>query len=71
MPAYPAGDFHKADQEFYAKLQAHFAKYHDLMEQVKLKDSLRTAMDYSSECNLYFQENKPWELAKASPERCA
>jgi len=35
-----------------------------------LKDGLRTAMLYSSDCNLYFQETKPWDLAKTNPKRC-
>lgn len=30
-----------------------FQKYIELMEQVKLKDGLRTAMELSSDCNLY------------------
>ena len=34
------------------------------MEQVKLKDSLKIAMDYSGECNKYLQDNKPWDLNK-------
>ena len=41
------------------------------MEAVKLKDGLRIAMSYSSDCNLYFQENKPWELAKTDKARCS
>jgi len=27
-------------------------------------------MEYSSECNLYFQATKPWELSKSNPQRC-
>jgi methionyl-tRNA synthetase len=30
-----------------------FHKYVDLMEAVKLKDALRSAMEMSSECNIY------------------
>lgn len=41
------------------------------MEAVKLKDGLKVAMEYSSECNSYLQEQKPWELAKKDPVRCA
>jgi methionyl-tRNA synthetase len=41
------------------------------MEQVKLKDGLRTAMDFSHDCNFYIQDNKPWELNKSDPIRCA
>lgn len=28
-------------------------------------------MTYSSLCNLYIQDNKPWDLAKSHPTRCA
>lgn len=34
------------------------------MEAVKIRDGLRTAMEYSSECNAYFQTFKPWDLNK-------
>ena len=34
------------------------------MEAVKLKDGLFTAMQYSSDCNGYFQQFKPWDLNK-------
>jgi methionyl-tRNA synthetase len=70
IPSYE-GERNAADDTFIQNLLKHFAKYIDLMEQVKLKDGLRTAMEYSSECNLYIQDNKPWELSKTNPERCA
>jgi len=43
------------------------------MEAVKLKDGLFTAMQYSSDCNGYFQAQKPWDLNKKeeTKERCA
>lgn len=41
------------------------------MEDVKLKDGIKTAMEYSSNCNVYFQDNKPWELAKSDKVRCS
>ncbi len=42
------------------------------MEQVKLKDGLKTAMEYSSDCNGYFQQFKPWDLNKKddTKDRC-
>lgn len=52
IPSYE-GERNAADDTFIQNLLKHFAKYIDLMEQVKLKDGLRTAMEYSSECNLY------------------
>jgi len=42
------------------------------MEAVKLKDGLKTAMEYSSDCNGYFQQFKPWDLNKKddTKDRC-
>lgn len=40
------------------------------MEQVKIKESLKVCMAYSSLCNQYLQENKPWELQKSDATRC-
>jgi methionyl-tRNA synthetase len=57
VPAYPAGDKHQADTSFVGNLFAKFAKYIEMMEGCKLKDGLRTAMEMSSECNQYIQEN--------------
>ena len=44
----------------------------DKMEAVNLKDALKTAMEYSSDCNGYFQTFKPWDLNKKeeTKERC-
>ena len=52
IPSYE-GERNSADDQFIAELFKHFGKYVELKEQVKLKDGLRTAMEYSSECNLY------------------
>lgn len=35
-----------------------------------MKDGLRIAMEMSSDCNLYIQENQPWVLAKSDKNRC-
>jgi methionyl-tRNA synthetase len=40
------------------------------MEEVKLKDGLKTAMKFSSLCNLYLQEQKPWDHLKKDVKRC-
>jgi methionyl-tRNA synthetase len=70
IPAYP-GAVTKVDQDFIDNLMKRFNKWVELMEQIKLKDALRSAMELSSECNLYIQENQPWALAKTDAERCA
>jgi len=41
------------------------------MEHVKIKDGLKVCMAFSSLCNLYIQDNKPWDLAKSNARRCA
>lgn len=40
------------------------------MEDIKIKDALRTTMMISSICNGYLQEQKPWDLAKSDMVRC-
>jgi methionyl-tRNA synthetase len=66
----PAGGDHADDKKFIGSLYAKFEEYLELMEQVKLKDGLKACMAYSSLCNLYIQDNKPWELAKNDLARC-
>lgn len=51
----------------YAKL----TEYFELMEQVKLKEALKVCMAASSLCNLFMQEQKPWDMAKTDKTRCA
>ena len=65
--ATPSGE----DNKFIASLYAKYEEYHELMEHVKIKEGLKVCMVYSSLCNLYVQDNKPWELAKTDPTRCA
>ena len=48
-----------------------FTHFLELMEQVKLKDALKTAMLFSQRCNVYTQDHKPWELSKTNKDRCA
>ncbi len=44
---------HPEDLKFVTSLYTKFEEYHDLLEQVKLKDGLRVCMSFSSLCNLY------------------
>lgn len=53
VPAYGTQEINKIDTTFIDGLMKRFQKYIELMEQVKLKDGLRTAMELSSDCNLY------------------
>jgi len=45
-------------------------EYERDLEQVKIRDGLRIAMEFSGMCNTYFQTQKPWELAKTNKARC-
>ena len=54
VPDYGSDNYEKQDEEFIATLLKKVETYCNLMEAVKLKDGLRTAMLYSSDCNLYF-----------------
>ena len=63
-------DEHPEDKKFIGSLYAKFEEYRDLLEQVKIKDGLRVCMAFSSLCNLYIQDNKPWDLAKTDAVRC-
>jgi len=69
VPAYEGAKDAK-DAAFYKAIYEKFLEFVDLMEQVKIKDSLRTAMAMSSLCNTYLQDNEPWKLAKSDPKRC-
>jgi methionyl-tRNA synthetase len=71
VPAYGSDALTEHDANFNKILLEKVQKYVQLMEAVKLKDSLKTAMEYSSDCNFYLQEQKPWELAKKDAVRCA
>jgi len=65
-----ASSDHQDDKKFIASLYAKYEEYIELLEQVKLKDGLRVCMAYSSLCNVYIQDNKPWDLAKTDIARC-
>lgn len=63
VPAY--SDFiNGEDSSFLNGLNAKIVTYCEQMEAVKLKEGLFTAMQYSSDCNGYFQMLKPWDLIK-------
>ena len=70
VPSYTGSEFAQADQAFIDELLKKVNEYMNLMEAVKLKDGLRLAMSYSTDCNGYFQGNKPWDLAKSDRARC-
>jgi len=60
----------ECDNVFLSALRDIINKYMGQMDQVKQKDGLRSAMEYSQLCNGYFQDQEPWKHAK-SPEGMA
>jgi len=54
VPEYLSVPRHDSDQAFVASLQSAFTVYLDNLEQVKLKDGLKAAMEVSRLCNAYF-----------------
>lgn len=71
VPIYP-DQVAAPDSEFLNNLNAKIAAYMESMEAVRLKEGLKIAMEYSSLCNGYFQEFKPWDLNKKpeTQDRC-
>jgi len=69
VPAYE-GARHTVDDTFIKGIYEKFEEFMGLMEQIKIKDSLRTVMATSSLCNAYMQETQPWVLAKSDMPRC-
>ena len=71
VPIYP-DQVAAPDSEFLNNLNAKIAAYMESMEAVRLKEGLKMAMEYSSLCNGYFQEFKPWDLNKKpeTQDRC-
>ena len=53
VPKYP-GPIFGADSAFLNGLNEKITSYMEKMEAVRLKDGLKTAMEYSSDCNGYF-----------------
>jgi len=59
-----------SDEQFIGEISALKGEYIDLLEHVKLKDALKTAMAISKKSNQFMQDNQPWSLFKTDRERC-
>jgi methionyl-tRNA synthetase len=59
------------DQQFFDQVYDKFEEYLALMEKQKIKDGLKCAMGVSQLCNVYFQSQAPWDLAKTDKDRCS
>jgi len=58
------------DETFISEVLEKLKKYIALLEAVKLKDGLKTAMMISAAGNKFMQDNAPWVLFKKNKERC-
>ncbi|KAH9369247.1 hypothetical protein HPB48_003091 [Haemaphysalis longicornis] len=57
------------DKVVIAKVSAQLAHYINLMDKVRLRDSIRCILNISRIGNQYIQFHKPWELVKGTPEQ--
>lgn len=57
-------DLNKEDKEFLVGVTNELNNYTSMMEQVRLRDGLRSILSISSLGNQYIQANKPWVLIK-------
>ncbi|KAG6546532.1 hypothetical protein Mapa_012081 [Marchantia paleacea] len=71
IPEAPGAESHELTITLGAKVGELVKEYVEVMEKVKLKQGLRTAMNVSSLGNLYLQDSKFWKLYKEEPAACA
>jgi len=63
--------FIQKDKELLEQTKKLVSDYIYSLENVKIKDGLRTFMELSSLGNSYLQENEPWAIMKTNPQRAA
>lgn len=51
------------------KIDSHILKYHELMNEFKIKDSLAEIMSLGHNANLFFSDKAPWALIKEDREQ--
>uniref|UniRef100_A0A1J3EI29 methionine--tRNA ligase n=2 Tax=Noccaea caerulescens TaxID=107243 RepID=A0A1J3EI29_NOCCA len=71
IPDAPGTESHTLTQSLGEKVGNLVKQYVEAMENVKLKQGLKTAMSISSEGNGYLQESKFWKLYKEDKPSCA
>jgi len=69
--AIPAINLNEDDKTFIASVNNDLKEYIDALDGVHIKDGLKIAMGISRLGNKYFQDHKPWDLAKNDKSRCA
>ena len=69
VPAYDA--LTPADEAIIARSEGGFETVGALLEQVRLRDALQTAMEIAREANAYLNEREPWKRIKDDPADAA
>jgi len=70
VPEYK-GALHEDDAKFIAAQNEKFTNFVQMMEDVKIKDSLKMAMTYSKGCNTHLQDTEFFKLLKTDKPRCS
>ncbi|MFH1127689.1 MAG: methionine--tRNA ligase [archaeon] len=65
------GKMNKVDKEFDKRIEGLSGVVGDLIEDVELKRAQEEIMEFSRECNRYFNSNEPWKTVKTDKERAA
>jgi methionyl-tRNA synthetase len=65
------GALHPADEAVLAKVEAGFEAVGDLIEKVKLRAALNTAIRLASEVNKYLDDQAPWSQVKEDKDAAA
>ncbi|KAL5717476.1 methionine--tRNA ligase [Ranunculus cassubicifolius] len=71
IPDAPDAESHSLTKTLGEKVGNHVDNYVEVMEKVKLKQGLKSAMNISSEGNAYLQESQFWKLYKEDPTSCS
>lgn len=69
IPKFYEKEIDKEDIEFLKNLIQKYKRYLNAMENIQIKESLKTFMEISSLGNGYFQNREPWTLVKKNSEK--
>ena len=61
VPKYE-GELHTDDKAFLDEIYKIFSEYLVHLEEIKIKEALRTAMSFSTACNVFQQAQAPWDV---------
>jgi methionyl-tRNA synthetase len=66
----PKSNIGDAEKAVIQSIDALLVEYVNALENIKIKEGLKIALKISTIGNIYFQEQKPWEVVKENVERC-